>query len=152
MSAGNAPGAGDLDDFLEGLQEKMDEEALRLYGQDGYKRWRQGVNFARMQAPSCQSKVKGSCGDTIEMFFKVHNDRVVEASFFTDGCGSSMVCGSVAADLCRGATLDEAADIDPRRILSLLGDLPEHDQHCATLAAAAAREAVHAWMIKKTTP
>jgi len=138
-----------LDDFLDGLQDKLNGEARRLYGDEGYRRWREGVNFARMERPSCTGKVTGSCGDTIEMYFRVENDRVREASFFTDGCGSSMVCGSLAADLCRGATLDEAADVDPARILAELGDLPEDDRHCATLAAAAAREAVHDWMTRK---
>ncbi len=149
MAAENAPAKDGLDAFLDGLQDRMDDEALRRYGADGYRRWREGVNFARMENPSCSGKVTGSCGDTIEMFLLVENGRVTDASFFTDGCGSSMVCGSLAADLCRGASLDEAADIDPRRILSLLGDLPDHDKHCATLAAAAARQAVHDWMTRK---
>jgi len=137
-----------LDAFLDGLQESMDADALTRYGPEGYRRWRGQVNFARMENPSCHGKVRGQCGDAMEMFFRVENGRITEASYATDGCGASMVCGSVAADLCRNASLEDAMDISDERILAILGGLPEDDRHCAALAAAAVREAAHAFMTK----
>ncbi len=137
-----------LDAYLDGLQESMDAEALRRYGPEGYRRWRGQVNLGRMEAPSCRGKVTGGCGDAIEMFFRIEDDRIVDASFATDGCGASMICGSVAADLCRGAGLPDAMDLSAERILAILGGLPEEDRHCAGLAAAAAKAAAHAFMTK----
>lgn len=143
---------GGLDAYLDGLQESMDAEALRRYGPEGYRRWRGRVNMGRMAAPSCHGKVTGRCGDAMEMFFRVENDRITEASYVTDGCGASMVCGSAAADLCRGVGLADAMDLSAERILAILGNLPEEDRHCATLAAEAAKAAAHDGMTGRREP
>jgi nitrogen fixation NifU-like protein len=84
----------------------------------------------------------------MEIFLRLEGDRVKEASFFTDGCGSSTVCGSFAAELALGRTPDELIDITGERILEILGGLPEEDRHCAFLAAEALQEALNAYMIR----
>jgi nitrogen fixation protein NifU and related proteins len=147
----DAPEDG-LDAYLDGLQEHMDAEALTRYGPEGYRRWRGQVNMGRMENPSCHGRVAGSCGDAMEMFFRIEDERIVDACYATDGCGASMVCGSVAVDLCRGAALEDAMDISAARILGILGGLPEDDRHCATLASEAAKAAAHAWMTGKRKP
>ncbi|MBN2537313.1 iron-sulfur cluster assembly scaffold protein, partial [candidate division WOR-3 bacterium] len=65
-----------------------------------------------------------------------------EAKFWTDGCGTSIVCGSMVTVMAKDRTLEQAAAIDQAAVLGELGGLPEEDQHCALLAANTLREAV----------
>jgi nitrogen fixation NifU-like protein len=80
-------------------------------------------------------RVTGKCGDTIELFLKFENDRVARATFITDGCGSSTVCGSLAAELALGKNPDELTVVTGEKILEVLERFPKEDEHCAFLAA-----------------
>jgi nitrogen fixation NifU-like protein len=71
----------------------------------------------------------------MKIFLKFENEKVKEASFQTDGCGSSMICGSFAAELALGKKPDEVRDVTKETILETIGGLPEEEQHCALLAA-----------------
>ncbi len=77
----------------------------------------------------------GSCGDTMEIFLRFEDGRVKEASFLTDGCASSMVCGSLAAELAIGKNPEDLKHITGETILKALGGLPKDEEHCAFLAA-----------------
>jgi NifU-like protein involved in Fe-S cluster formation len=80
-------------------------------------------------------------------------DRVVEAKYWTDGCRMSSACGAAAARLALNKTPEELADVDHTAIEDEVGDLPEEDRHCATLAAGAIQEALRAYLVKpETTP
>ena len=70
----------------------------------------------------------------MRIFLKFENDRVKEAFFETDGCGSSVVCGSFAAEMALHKTPDELLYVTGTDILEKMGGLPEKDQHCAFLA------------------
>ena len=59
----------------------------------------------------------------MEIFLRFENDRVKEASFQADGCGSSIVCGSFAAEMSLGKTPDELLEISGQAILQKL-ELP----------------------------
>ena len=79
---------------------------------------------------------------------RIGNDQIRDASFFTDGCGASVACGSVAAELAINKDIDEAALIGGDSILQVLRQLPDEERHCAFLAAEALQAAIHEWMIK----
>ena len=98
---------------------------------------------------SCVGRVTGPCGDTMEIYLQFDDYLIQKASFFTDGCGSSVVCGSVAAELATGKEFDEAGLIGGDTILGILKGLPEEEHHCAYLAAEALQVAIHEWMLKK---
>jgi len=85
----------------------------------------------------------------MEIFLKFEKDTVKEATFRTDGCGSSLVCGSFAAELALGKSPDEVAEISGETILEVLGGLPEEDRHCALLAAQTLQEALDDYMQKE---
>ncbi len=71
-----------------------------------------------------------------------------DASFQTDGCGPSQICGSFAAELVLGKNTDEIKEITNETILNVIGGLPGEDQHCALLAANTLQEAI-AHFLKK---
>lgn len=137
-----------LDDFVAELQEQIFEETRKTYGEVVFSRWQNPKFMGRMTDASCVGRVTGSCGDTMEIYLRIKDDKIQQASFFTEGCGASVACGSMVAELVFGKDLDEAAQIGGDTVLEALGGLPEEENHCAFLAAEALMAAIHEWMLK----
>jgi nitrogen fixation NifU-like protein len=105
-------------------------------------------NMGRMNDPDGSAFIKGQCGDTMEMYLLISGERIKEAVFFTDGCGSSIACGSTAARLARERTIREALRISPAEVLEVLGEIPEGDTHCAILAVMTLHKALADYLIR----
>jgi len=135
-----------IDDFISGLQERIFEETRAAYGEVGFQRWRKPLYTGAMDNADGYGRLKGTCGDTMQIFLKFEKERVKAATYLTDGCGSSAVCGSLAAELSLGKTPDELMDFSGEKILVVLGVFPEEDQHCAFLAAETVQDAVEDYM------
>ena len=135
-----------FDQFVNDLQERIFDEAREAYGEKGFERWRNPRLNGRMTSADSFARVTGDCGDSIEIYLQIEDNRVTDASYFTDGCGTSNICGSFAAELAIGKELDAIADIDGEAVLNAVGRLPEDDRHCADLAAAALQEALSRYM------
>ncbi|MFP3928148.1 MAG: iron-sulfur cluster assembly scaffold protein [Desulfobacteraceae bacterium] len=141
----------EFDQFVQELQEQIFDETREAYGEVAFQRWRNPLYMGAMDNADGCSRVTGSCGDTMEIFLKFENDRVKEASFRTDGCGSSTVCGSFAAELAHGKSPEEITEITGDKILDILGGLPEEDRHCAFLAVEALQDALDDYMRKQVS-
>ena len=139
----------DFDNFVEDLQNQIFEETRASYGNVAFQRWLKPLYMGGLNSPDGYGRVTGSCGDTMQIFLKFENNKVQKASFQTDGCGSSAVCGSFAAELSRGNNPDEILEITGESILKKTGGLPKEDEHCAFLAADALQEALNDYMIKQ---
>lgn len=137
-----------FDAFIENLQNQIFNEAKEALGELGFQRWRDPLYRGRMENPDAHARIKGTCGDTMEIFLKFEHDRVKEASYWTDGCASSTVCGSFAAEIAIGKNPDELSEITGETILNILGRFPKEDEHCAFLAAETLQEALNDYMIK----
>jgi len=98
--------------------------------------------LGKIEAADGHGKVKGICGDTMEIFLKIKDDLIVDARFITDGCGPSIVCGGTVTELAKGRHTRDAFKINAEKILDELGGLPEADQHCAKLAADTFHQAI----------
>jgi nitrogen fixation NifU-like protein len=138
----------DLDSFVDQLQEQIFEETREAFGEKVYQRWRQPLYMQAMDSPDGHANLRGECGDSIEIFLKFASNRVTQASFLTDGCATSVVCGSFAAEMALGKTTDELLDIDGKVILNELGGLPAENEHCAHLAAESLHAALDDFMRK----
>ena len=138
-----------MDDFIDNLQEQIFKETRETYGEEVFSRWQKPRFMERMTDASCVGRITGTCGDTMEIYLQLEGDRIQKASFFTDGCGSSVACGSVAAELATGKEFDEAVLMGGDTILEILKGLPKEECHCAYLAAEALQVAIHEWMLKK---
>jgi nitrogen fixation NifU-like protein len=136
-----------FDAFVNDLQEKIFAETREVFGEAGFQRWRNPRYRGPLADADAHARVKGSCGDTMQIFLKFENNYVVDAAYLTDGCGSSTVCGSFAAEMAIGSDVDALAAITGEAILEKLGRMPEEDRHCAFLAAATVQEALHNYMI-----
>jgi nitrogen fixation NifU-like protein len=132
-----------LDSFVKELQEKIYDDALKDYGRKAFDRWLDPKYMYVMENADARGRVTGSCGDTMEVFLRFEEGKVREASFVTDGCGPSMICGSLAAELAMGKSPAEIREISAETILDIVGGLPEEDMHCASLAANTLQVALH---------
>ena len=139
----------EFDDFARKLQQEIYEETRKSYGPVAFERWLKPLYMAAMDNPDGYGRITGSCGDTMQIFLKFKNGRVKEATFQTNGCGSSVVCGSFAAELALGLDLDGLAEITGDTVLEILGGLPEEDRHCAFLAVETLQEAIDDYMCKR---
>ncbi|HNS14064.1 MAG TPA: iron-sulfur cluster assembly scaffold protein [Syntrophorhabdaceae bacterium] len=140
-----------LDEFLKELQDKIFDDTIRDYGQKAFDRWRNPLHMHPMENPDGYGRITGPCGDTMEIFLRFEKGKVSKASFQTDGCGPSIVCGSLAAELALGKQPDEIRKITNETILETIGGLPEESRHCALLAANTLREAVDRYTKQKAT-
>jgi len=140
--------SADIDSFIQKFQEEMLKQARETYGEIFFQRWQQPLFMGRLEDADVSSSLKGSCGDTIEIFLKFKNGLVENAQFQTDGCAPSIVCGSYAAELSLGKSPEELLEISAETIINKIGRLPQEVQHCAFLAAATVHSAVDKYMIK----
>jgi len=137
-----------FDNFVQKLQKQIYKDTKETYGIAAFERWLNPLYMGSMDDPDGYGCVKGSCGDTMEVFLKFENERVTGASYRTDGCGSSNVCGSFAAEMALGRSPDELLEITGEAILEKLGELPKEEEHCAFLSAETLQEALNDYMIK----
>jgi nitrogen fixation NifU-like protein len=143
----------EIEKFTRELQEQMMEQIRRTYGPAVIDHWQNPRNHKTIENPDGRAQLQGTCGDTMEMFLKVKDETIIECAFQTDGCGTTIVCGSVATELAAGKTLVEALGaVSAAGILKVLGGLPESDVHCAQLAAETLRRALADYLHQKSTP
>ncbi len=74
----------------------------KAFEEKAYKRWLEPFFMCAKRGPDGHAKVKGKCGNSIEIFLEFENDRVANASFQTDGCGPGAVCGFFAIGMALG--------------------------------------------------
>jgi len=92
---------------------------------------------ASMQHPDGYGKRTGVCGDTVELFLKVHKKKVQAVSYHVEGCINTNACCNAVAQMAEGADVDAAWGITPERVADYLETLPPNHQHCAELAVGA---------------
>ena len=79
------------------------------------------------------------CGDLMEMSIKIEDERIKDIRFRTFGCGAAIATSSMATELIKGKTIDEALEISNRAIAEALDGLPPIKMHYSVLAAEALR-------------
>ncbi len=87
------------------------------------------------------------CGDTLRLFLKVSDNRIVDVRFLTFGCAAAIAASSITTEMIRGKTLDEVLGISDRDVVDALGGLPPAKLHCSILAEKAINAAV--WDYRK---
>ncbi len=85
------------------------------------------------------------CGDLMEMYVRVKDDRIDDIKFQTFGCGSAVATSSMITELVMGKTLDEALEVTRADVADALDGLPPVKMHCSNLAADALHDAIKNW-------
>ena len=141
----------DLERFAHELQNQILEQIKKQYSEVAIDHWQNPRNFKRIENPDAYAKVTGPCGDSMEMFLQMKDDTVSECGFQTDGCGTTIICGSVVTELTKKMSITQALPlVSADRILEILGGLPDPDVHCAQLAAETMRKALADYLSRKT--
>lgn len=82
------------------------------------------------------------CGDLMEFYIRVKDNKIVDIKFKTFGCGSAIATASMITELAKGKTIDEALKITRKDVADELDGLPPIKMHCSNLAADALRDAI----------
>lgn len=83
------------------------------------------------------------CGDIMRMYIKVDDHNVItDVTFKTFGCGAAIATSSMATELIKGKTVDEALKLTNRAVMEALDGLPPVKVHCSVLAEQAIKAAV----------
>jgi len=90
------------------------------------------------------------CGDIMRMYIKVKDGRIVDVKFKTFGCGAAIATSSIATELIRGKTIEEALQITNKAVAEALGGLPPIKMHCSMLAEEAVESAIDDYLRKTT--
>jgi nitrogen fixation NifU-like protein len=89
------------------------------------------------------------CGDTMRLFIKVEDQRIVAATFLTFGCGAAIAASSMTTEMIKGRTIEEALGISDQDVVEALGGLPPTKVHCSVLAERALGSAIADYRAKK---
>lgn len=139
----------DFDELVQSLQDKSFADAKTAFGEKGFERWRNPKYNGPIEDADSDASLTGKCGDTIQLFLKFNENIVEQASYVTDGCGSSTLSGSFTAELAIGRSPENLFALTAEDVLEKIGKLPEDDQHCATLAVETLHECVNKYLIKQ---
>jgi nitrogen fixation protein NifU and related proteins len=90
-----------------------------------------------------------TCGDMMQIQIKVRDGRIEDVKFKTFGCGAAIATTSVATELIKGKTIEEALQVTNRDVMDILGGLPPVKVHCSLLAEEAIRAAVEDYRSKQ---
>ena len=82
------------------------------------------------------------CGDIMKMYLKIDHNVITDVKFETFGCGSAIASSSMATEMIKGKTVEEALAVTNRQVVDALGGLPAHKLHCSVLAEEAVKSAV----------
>jgi nitrogen fixation NifU-like protein len=134
--------SNDFEKTVNELQESIMEDARKVYSEKVIQRWLNPRNLGKIRDPDGFAKIKGPCGDTMQISFKVKEGRLSKIKFKTDGCASSIAAGNMVTELAQGKKIEEAAEISQQMILDALDGLPEESVHCALLASNTLKEAI----------
>jgi len=94
------------------------------------------------------------CGDIMRMFIKVgkrNNQEFIEdIKFQTLGCAAAISTSSIATEMIKGKSLEEALSLTNKAVAEALGGLPGSKYHCSVLAEQAVRQAIKDYQMRKT--
>jgi nitrogen fixation NifU-like protein len=142
----------EFDDSFKELEQTVMDDMRQIYSQKTIDHFLNPRNLREIPAHDGSGRTTGPCGDTMQIYLKVKDGKITDASFWTDGCGPSIASGSMVSELAKGKSIPEAQKTTQQNILDALGGLPEESLHCALLAANTLKEAIKDYLALKREP
>jgi len=107
-------------------------------------------NMGEMEDPDGVGEAQNPvCGDTMRLFIRVEENRIIDAKFLTFGCAAAIASSSITTEMIKGKTLEEVLAISKRMVAEALGGLPPSKIHCSVLAEEAIKAAILDYRKKK---
>lgn len=114
-----------------------------LYSEKVMDHFRNPRNVGEIEDASGIGEVgNAKCGDIMKVYLKIENGIVVDAKFKTFGCGSAIATSSMATEMIKGKSVEEALALSNKAVVEALDGLPAHKLHCSVLAEEAVKAAV----------
>ena len=112
-------------------------------------------NVGEIENPDGVGQVgNAKCGDIMKMYLKIRDNVIQDVKFETFGCGSAIASSSMATEMIKGKTIDQALAVTNRQVVDALGGLPAHKLHCSVLAEESIKSAIKGemsrYLYKKT--
>ena len=82
------------------------------------------------------------CGDIMQIYMKIEDDVIQDISFKTFGCGAAIATSSMATELVKGKTIEEALSLSNQAVAEALDGLPPAKLHCSVLAEEGIKSAI----------
>jgi len=92
------------------------------------------------------------CGDIMKIYLKVKNNVIEDVKFKTFGCASAIASSSMATEMIKGKTIDEAWELTNTAVAEALDGLPPIKMHCSVLAEEAIHKAINDYRVKHGMP
>ena len=92
------------------------------------------------------------CGDIMKIYLKIENDIIVDVKFETFGCGSAIASSSMATEMIKGKSIDDAMKLTNKAVAEALSGLPAHKLHCSVLAEEAIKNALKDYFDRNNIP
>ena len=100
-------------------------------------------NVGEIENPDGVGQVgNAKCGDIMKMYLKIRDNVIQDVKFETFGCGSAIASSSMATEMIKGKTIDQALAVTNRQVVDALGGLPAHKLHCSVLAEESIKSAI----------
>ena len=107
-------------------------------------------NVGELENPDGIGEVgNAKCGDIMKIFLQVEDNVIVDVKFKTFGCGAAIASSSMATELIKGKTIDEALEITNKAVAQALDGLPPVKMHCSVLAEEAIQKAIEDYKEKQ---
>lgn len=92
------------------------------------------------------------CGDIMRMYIKVKDNIITDVKFMTFGCGSAIATSSIATEMIKGKSIDEALELSNKAVVEALDGLPTHKIHCSVLAEEAVKASIKNYFDRNNIP
>ncbi|MBR0484355.1 MAG: Fe-S cluster assembly scaffold protein NifU [Oscillospiraceae bacterium] len=89
------------------------------------------------------------CGDIMKMYLKIDGDTISDVKFKTFGCGAAIATSSMATEMIKGKTIDDALKLTNKAVMEALDGLPPVKVHCSVLAEEAVKAALTDYYTKQ---
>jgi len=132
----------DIDELAKRLETQVLEDAREVFSETVIEYAYNPRNVGEISDADGVGKITGTCGDTVQIQIRVEDERIRESRFLTDGCGTSIACGSMLTEMITGKTIEGALMVTSEDLLRSLDGLPDEYVHCSVLAVDVLREAI----------
>ena len=114
-----------------------------LYSEKVMDHFQHPRNLGKMENADGVGEVgNAKCGDIMKMYIKVDDGIITDVKFNTSGCGSAIATSSMATEMIKGKSVEDALELSNQAVVEALDGLPTHKIHCSVLAEEAVKAAV----------
>lgn len=120
-----------------------------LYTNKALEYFKHPKHAGEIKNPDARALVgNAKCGDVLEFFLKIKNNKITDIKFKTYGCVAAIASSEALCRMVKGKTLDQALKIKDKDIVKHLGGLPTIKFHCSVLGSSVLKKAIQNY--KKT--